>query len=234
MKHIIDLSHHNKVVNWDKLKNVIDGVIIRLGYGNRHDDKKGAEYVRAAIEHNIPYAIYWYSYALTKDQIVNEADAFMDAYYRLGVSVPPVFFSLDMEDADGYKSKNGKFANEVSLILHCSDLIPFWLLQMKDKTNIPLCVYMNNYWWSTSNYYPDKDIIRWVARWSEKEPTVTYDLWQFSNKASVAGIQGYVDVSRTDDQHKLWINKDLEEILYQDENVRLILKNEYYCLEVMR
>lgn len=234
MDRIIDLSHHNTVSNWKEVASAIDGVIIRLGYGNRHDDRKGAEYVRAAIDHQIPYALYWYSYALNKEDIENEADGFLDAYYRLSLSVPPVFYALDMEDADKYK-ENHLGLSDKNLIHHCGSLLPDWLFAMQDKTNIPLAIYMSNYWWENSDFNLGNDTIRWVARWNTDNiaPSVPYDIWQYTNTASVPGINGYVDASRTEDRQNLWKSLQAEKVLYVDEYVCLILKDNHYYLEVM-
>lgn len=67
----VDLSEFNTVKDWDKLVNEIDFVVIRSGFGEEkiingkdaYQDSKYIENVRKCEEKNIPYAIYFYSYA---------------------------------------------------------------------------------------------------------------------------------------------------------------------------
>lgn len=226
-KQIVDLSHHNTVKSWKQLANAVDGVIIRMGYGINHEDKKAKEFLRGAIEYDVPYALYWYSYALNQGTIREEAEYFCDAV----AGYSPRFLAIDMEDADSYKKKNGVFKNELELIQKSTNLIYYWIETMKENTTVPLGVYMNQFWWMHSAYVADPGIVKWVARWSENEPSISWDIWQYSSKASVAGVEFPVDISKTEDKHRLW--NILEEVLYEDENVRLYYKGGAYCLEAV-
>ena len=74
MKKIIDVSEHQKRIDWSKVSGV-DGVIIRIGYG---DDEIGQDddYVKYNLDEverlGIPYEVYFYSYANCEQQKVSE------------------------------------------------------------------------------------------------------------------------------------------------------------------
>lgn len=73
---IIDVSEHNGVLNWEKLKPQIEGVILRCGYGSdkaSQDDKQWARNVSECERLGIPYGVYIYSYAKTEDAARSEA-----------------------------------------------------------------------------------------------------------------------------------------------------------------
>ena len=59
-------------------------------------------------------------------------------------------------------------------------------------------IYANQYWWRT--YLKDRlnHFTKWVAKYSISAPTRisgTYDIWQYSSKGRVPGIDGDVDMN---------------------------------------
>ena len=72
VKKAVDISHHNGVVNFEKLKKAVDYVIIRCGYGQdrvSQDDKQWERNVRECERLGIPYGVYLYSCAKNKVNI---------------------------------------------------------------------------------------------------------------------------------------------------------------------
>lgn len=67
----VDLSTYNNVTSWSSLADSIDFAIIRAGFGeekisngkDQYEDNKYIENVKKCEENNIPYALYFYSYA---------------------------------------------------------------------------------------------------------------------------------------------------------------------------
>lgn len=67
----VDLSVFNKVTNWSALANEVDFAIIRAGFGEEnisdgidiYEDINYIQNVKKCEENNIPYALYFYSYA---------------------------------------------------------------------------------------------------------------------------------------------------------------------------
>ena len=70
---VIDISKYQGKIDWGTVKEHIDGVIIRAGYGSdipTQDDAFFRENVEACIKYSIPFGVYLYSYAKS----VNAAD----------------------------------------------------------------------------------------------------------------------------------------------------------------
>ena len=64
---VIDVSSYNGFIQWDNMKNYIEGTIIRIGYGNDIQSQDDAAAIRNMDECErlgIPYGVYLYSYAL--------------------------------------------------------------------------------------------------------------------------------------------------------------------------
>lgn len=68
----VDLSVYNTITSWTNLADEVDFAVIRAGFGeefilsdgtDKYQDKKYIEYVKKCEENNIPYALYFYSYA---------------------------------------------------------------------------------------------------------------------------------------------------------------------------
>ena len=106
----IDISKHNGNINLKPYKK--NFVIIRVGYGRFTLDSMFQRNVSECKRLNIPFGVYFYSYALNVAQARAEAKAVLHAIkpYKHDIKVGVWF---DMEDADGFKSKHGfKFTSE--------------------------------------------------------------------------------------------------------------------------
>ncbi len=197
----IDVSEHNGKINWQKVKDSgIDFAIIRIGWGHFQKDKYFDYNVSECERLNIPYGVYHYSYALNMNESDLEIQGVLSALKGHHPQLP-VF--IDMEDADGYKSKNGMPSNYM-LQRICLDFV--------DKINAKgykTGVYASLNWWdtklvnSTLNLYD-----KWIARWPVNSNgnqtalnTSAYDypegsdIWQFTSNGTVPGISGRVDMN---------------------------------------
>ena len=182
---IIDVSQHQKEIDWWKVKNQVDGAIIRCGFGQdvkTQDDKYFVRNVEACIKYGIPFGVYIYSYAKTVEMAKGEANHVLRllAPYKGKLSFPVYY---DLEEAGTEKT-----AVERAIVF--GDII---------EANGYWCgIYANQNWWN--NYLKDKlnRFTKWVAKYSNSKPSGisgTYDIWQYSSKGSVAGIKGNVDMN---------------------------------------
>ena len=106
---IIDISYYNPVKDWDKVKDAVDGVIIRMGYSGYASgkcvlDKKWRQYSAAALEKGIPRGAYFFPQAVTSAEAEREADFI---YNELKNCSLPLGIWLDSETADT-KNKSGR------------------------------------------------------------------------------------------------------------------------------
>lgn len=182
---VIDVSKHQGKIDWEKVKDHIDGVIIRCGYGSdirSQDDVRFKENVEACIKYGIPFGVYLYSYAKSI------AGAKSEALHVLRLLAPykdklsyPVYY--DLEEA-------GTEIDAVKRALVFGEMIEaegYW------------CgIYANQYWWRTHLRDGLDRFTKWVAKYSTEKPTGisgTYDMWQYSSKGSIPGINGNVDMN---------------------------------------
>lgn len=76
---LIDVSEHQGVIDWEQVKDHIDGVILRCGYGMdiaSQDDKQWARNVAECERLGIPYGVYIYSYATNTDRAKERPSTF--------------------------------------------------------------------------------------------------------------------------------------------------------------
>ena len=182
---VIDVSKHQGKIDWEKVKDHIDGVIIRCGYGSdirSQDDERFKENVEACIKYGIPFGVYLYSYAKSIAGAKSEALHVLRllGQYENKLSFP-VYYDLE---------ETGTEVGAVERALAFGDLI--------EEAGFWCGIYANQYWWRT--YLKDglDRFTKWVAKYSTEKPTGisgTYDMWQYSSKGSVPGINGNVDMN---------------------------------------
>ncbi len=184
----IDVSEHQGVIDWDKVK--ADGVnfaIIRCAfYGDEGWGRTDAYWERNVSECErlgIPYGVYVYSYC-------HSTDAAHDAAQRtislLQGHIPTLPVYLDIEETD-YLTDISQTAIADMAAAFCGDI---------QGTGYTAGIYSSTSWWN--DYLTDSRFNqweRWVAQWNRKcEYEGTYQVWQACSDGAVDGISGNVDV----------------------------------------
>ena len=150
-KYGIDISYHNGNIDLTPYKNQF--VIIRGGYSTTID-KNAKRNMDLCEKLNIPYGIYWYSYALNITQAKLEAETCINLIKGRNIKVGVWF---DMEDADGYKKRNG-FPNNTTISNMCNTFCK------KLKNAGYYCgVYASESW--LKNKIKGVNYPKWVASW---------------------------------------------------------------------
>ncbi len=185
----IDVSEHNKTINWEKVKKQVDFAIIRCGYGvddAAQDDKMFYRNVAECEKYGIPYGVYIYSYATDLDKAKSEVN---HVIRLLRGSKPTYGIWFDMEDADGYKSRYN-VSDQM-----CRDITYTFCSIMKSR-GYNVGIYANLNWLngklndSRLDQFP-----KWVAQWSNKcDYNKPYVMWQYTSSGTVDGITGRVDM----------------------------------------
>lgn len=195
----IDISEHQKDINLAALKDQIDFVIIRVGYGvSGTIDKKFKRNADLCVELGIPMGFYWYSYALNLDGAVKEATAFLEA---IKPYTPEYGCWFDMEDADGYKKKKGMPSDEM-LTNIC-----YKFCEMVEAAGYYTGVYASESWFKRQLSGPRLNRFdKWIAQWptsdgKQKGLGVSADLrknismWQFTSAGRFKGYNGSLDTN---------------------------------------
>lgn len=180
-KKLIDVSAHQGVIDWEKVKPHIDGAILRCGYGmdmESQDDKQFKRNADECTRLGIPFGVYLYSYADNNERIKSEAAHVLRLVKGYKLSYP---IYLDLEE-------NGTQNGAVERAKIFGDII--------EKAGYWCGVYANTSWWN--NYLRGLDrFTKWVAQYyKECQYKGSYlDIWQYSSKGRVPGISGYVDMN---------------------------------------
>ena len=180
----IDVSEHNRNIDWEKVKAAgIDYAIIRCGYGDNYDNQDDKQWLRNVSECErlgIPYGVYIYSYAQNTDMAASEAQHVLRLISGHKLSYPVYF---DMEDNSTLGSDFGAIAQTF-----CSTI---------QNAGYAVGVYANLNWWN--KYLTDTRFEQWhhwVAQYNiQCDYTGTYAMWQYSSKELVDGIDGPVDMN---------------------------------------
>ena len=187
---IIDVSEHNGKIDWAKVAPHIDGAIIRIGYGQDsegQDDKRATENINGCIENGIPYGIYLYSYADTPAKVRGEIAHLQRWVDKTYLKFPP------------YALPTMKLGVWYDLEEHsCRSMFPYCIKLFNSVYGGAGGIYMSA---SDAKVYL-KTGRKWIASWGKNDgyvPSAQYkpdaDLWQYTSKAKIPGINGYVDAN---------------------------------------
>lgn len=183
----IDVSKWNGDINWGVVKNQIGFAIIRAGYGNNNIDPKAEQNVKGCEDNNIPFGLYWFSYAYTPEMAKNEAKYLLE-FVKGHTPLYPLYFDFEYDSV--------KFANKkgvtVDSKLVCEMATAF--CEELENAGYYAGIYANNDY--VKNMYGEeifKQYDLWYAKWHVSEPGRKVNLWQCTDVGSVIGISGDVD-----------------------------------------
>lgn len=105
-KYIIDISYHNGVVDLNKAKKYIAGVVARCSYGwsSSNIDKQWDNNAKQANELNIPLFAYHFCYARNEEEAKKEAKLALKACQNYQVNV--IYYDLEYSDYQGNLSND--------------------------------------------------------------------------------------------------------------------------------
>lgn len=185
-KIIIDVSSWQGVINWEKAKPYISGAIIRMGYGTNstsNDDKYFSRNVSECERLGIPWGAYLYSYADTQSKIQSEI-AHAKRLMKNKKPQLPVYFDSEQK---GTEKKAAAFAEQF-----CKEM---------RIAGFKAGVYASASWYRSflkGKIHPDS---LWIAAYGSNDgkahgmPDVGEDVWQYTSKGKVPGINGNVDMN---------------------------------------
>ena len=207
---VIDVSYHQGIIDWNKVKEsgLADAVIIRCGYrgyatGALMEDTQFQNNINGALKHGIPVGIYFYSTALSAGEAKEEAEFTIRLIRDYNITLPVVF------DYEGYNDSRYRTYKKTTQALRtamcrafCDAVIQhgyttlvygskgmirskFDLSQLKD-VSIWCARYAGGYSGITDDiqYFPDLG-----------EHTSRIVMWQYTSIGSIPGIQGNVDLN---------------------------------------
>lgn len=193
-----DISAWQGNIDIKALASQVDFFIFR-GYAGRTKDSKVDRNVNLAIECGKPYGLYIYSYALNTAQAKEEAQRLIEL--ANSYSIKPSFLCIDMEDADGYKSRNGMPSNQTLKDICTVEGETF------EQAGYYAMVYASSSWFNGKLSGLTR-FDKWVAHWptsggKQKGNATSPDgenasrcgIWQFTSQGRLNGYNGDLDMN---------------------------------------
>ncbi len=182
----IDVSKYQGDINFKKVKNYVDFVVIRIGYG-RYESQKDPKFetnYEGFKGQNVPVGVYLYSYAKSVSDAKKEADVVLKWLNGRKLNLPVYY---DIEDKS---QKNlGKSTLTSMCEAFCSKI---------EKAGYWAGIYANKYFFTTYLDYKklEKKYTIWVAQYNNTNTYKgKYDMWQYTSSGRVSGINGNVDMN---------------------------------------
>ena len=165
--------------------------MIRCGYrgaseGALYEDRAFATNIKAAQAAGLKVGVYWFSSAITVAEAKEEADYVLSLVSAYDLDLPIAF---DMERLEGQTSRIDDLTKQEK-----TKIANAFVSRLKKKGYKTL-VYGNASWLSNDIQVNKIDSDIWLASYSD---TLTYKkaftMWQYTQKGSVDGISGSVDI----------------------------------------
>lgn len=189
----VDVSAYQGEIDWKRVKaSGIDFAMIRLGYrgyesGKLVEDEYAKENLQGAWDAGLRVGAYFFSQALTIQEVDEEIDFILDILGEFEPNMPVV---LDWE----IPASTARTANMDKQTL--TDIQLHFCGQMRDRGFQPM-IYFN---WHQSEHLYDLHALEaypfWLALYQDR---MTYpwkvEMWQYSSSGRVPGINGAVDLN---------------------------------------
>lgn len=191
MTHGIDVSEHQGIINWERVKPQIDFAMLRAGYGKGNVDKQFARNLAECERLGIPVGVYWFSYALSPEMARAEANYCIAAIKGHKITYPVCW---DYEyDSVSYSQKCG-----VAPTPALAQAMAKAFLDEVEATGYFAANYSNNDF--IGRFFGadlHKRYALWLASWPNNvdpaKPPEGCMIWQYTSKGQIDGISGNVD-----------------------------------------
>jgi len=200
----IDVSKHQGAINWKKVsQSGVEFAMIRVGYrttvgGKITEDESAAYNIQEALKNGIAVGVYFFSCAISPEEVVDEANWVLDYIADYNITYPVAY------NCEGFNNPNNRHSSLTKT--QRTDLALQFLKIMKDNGYRPMFYASveeleNDSQWEASRIDPLYKI--WAARYTDTRYPETetsgysgsHAMWQYSCTGSVSGIYGNVDLN---------------------------------------
>ena len=208
-KGVIDVSEWQGDIDWAKAKaDGVEGVIIRLGYGEGNNaDKKAQRNISECKRLGIPFGIYWYSYADTPALAKEEGADVVSKLKQFGVNPSdlayPVYYDLEKWTWEGHKPPTDPNVY--------NNIVNNWYSALQSAGYKNLGVYSyTSYLQGPLKHADIYAKTTWVAQYGARMGFDSFPTnsrgWQYTSSGKVDGISGNVDMNAFG--NKAYVNGD--------------------------
>lgn len=199
----IDASKWQGKINWSAVKSAgIDFAIIRIGFrgenGRIYKDDYADYNLQQAEKAGVLTGVYFFSTATSTDEALEEAKWTVNAVEGYSISYPVVY------DCEGFLNSesrmhgitNAQRTDNALAFLRCVSESGYEGMLYSAKSELE-----NSKHWDTARIEGEFKI--WLARYTavpypqtaHPDYSGSYDMWQYTDKGTVSGIAGNVDLS---------------------------------------
>ncbi len=190
-----DLSYHNKYVNFQELAaSGCEFVMLRCGFrgyseGGLMKDEKFDMYATEAQRAGLKIGVYFFTQALTVEEAVEEAEYTLKLIEDYDISYPVAF---DTEYIDDENARSNK--NEITDELR-TEIIMAFCERIRQDGYYPMVYASENWIRRYMEIEPLRKYDFWAPQYNE-ENDFLYDftIWQYTEKGSIPGVKGDVDL----------------------------------------
>lgn len=197
-KGVIDVSEWQGDIDWAKAKaDGVEGVIIRLGYGEGNNaDKKAQRNISECKKLGIPFGIYWYSYADTPSLAKEEGADVVAKLKQFGVNPSdlayPVYYDLEKWTWEGHQPPTDPNVY--------NNIVNNWYSALQSAGYKNLGVYSyTSYLRGPLKHADIYAKTAWVAQYGARMGFDSFSTnsrgWQYTSSGKVDGISGNVDMN---------------------------------------
>lgn len=192
----IDVSKHQGEINWSEVKNSgVEFAMIRTGYrgyteGGIYEDVQFSNNIKGAYQNGIKVGLYFYSSAINETEAIEEAKFVLNLIKKYGVENYVTYpITIDIEDFEGTRNYSLSVQERTNIVKAFCNTIKnegykpmlysyTYFLENKLDMN-----QLNSYDTWIADYYGNT----WYTR--------DYTIWQYTDKGSINGINGNVDLN---------------------------------------
>ena len=233
-KGVIDVSEWQGDIDWVKAKaDGVEGVIIRLGYGEGNNaDKKAQRNISECKRLGIPFGIYWYSYADTPSLAKEEGTDVVAKLKQFGVNPSdlayPVYYDLEKWTWEGHQPPTDPNVY--------NNIVNNWYSALQSAGYKNLGVYSyTSYLQGPLKHADIYAKIAWVAQYGARMGFDSFSTnsrgWQYTSSGKVDGISGNVDMNAFGNKEYVnggyWVTKNGQKY-WRDSDGSLARSKEIY------
>ncbi len=218
MKKIADISRYQGTIDWAQARKELSLAIFRASVGMEQDRK----YLENTSACKIPYGAYHYVKAGTAEEAQQEARFFARSANR--AEGKPLFYMADIE----YKTQTAETTETVCVT---------FLKTLRKLGCARIGLYINTRYQWAGAAIGMCDIL-WIPHWGKNDgeiPSAQYmpkhacDLWQYTSRGRVAGINGNVDLNKIIGSKPLgWFTRQKEENMSETNRAQVPFTNEHF------
>lgn len=196
----IDVSQFNGIINWGQVKQTgIDFAFIRVGIrgygqtGNFREDANFKQNIEAANKLGISVGIYFVTQAITPEEAIEEANWVINKIKTYDIKYP---VAIDIE-APGLENPTD-IPRTQNLDKNIRTRLAKLFCQTIQNAGYTPIVYTNVDWATNKlDMTQLSEYDTWIASYRSENPGYNgkYSIWQYTNKGSILGILGNVDLN---------------------------------------